>query len=1744
MITFSDIVKTGLILWAIYEEWTKPEPPEKTTGITPEAKMVTGYLPLVYGRGLVEGTLVYADTTKKFTMTGVTVNSQQTFQAGPSAIPASSLSVVTIDPTDATKTITSSLIVPAQSALKLDTTYPTDAVSDLLYAQYTIARGDINRVVECLVDDKYISSPDLGGSARSKWDSKHSNQSALRIDIHTNGGTDAVMTANQPRRKAAAFTNIAYASCAFKLNAMNPQFTSVPKVKFLIEGRKIRTTLNPGNTAILPTRVYSNNPAWVLLDYLLDCGSLDDSLRITESMLDLNSFRETAAVCDQVIANADMKVMSARSGKFYNPTQLGNTLVAPYNAAPSVTEPLRKYECNIVLDTSKSISENVKSILLSMPEASLVWSGGKYKLLLDNPTGVTITDSDLVLSQEVLKSFPPSSSKYNYCTVTFKNESAEFVEEKVSWPPKITDSAPYRGVGPFRYSRSTRTNWGEENNGANVGPTLLNNYAVWSGESAGFTFVYKIYIPTALADDYRLRIASGDSNHRVRMVNLETSVMIVDGYASNGLYTSSVKALTAGRYSITVECTGAALFGMAGTLSQATSGAQIWNSADETYTDFIAVPSDSGKYNTLLSQDGYILSSNEISASGITDYYHAALLAKYTVEKSRDTYAISFSYIITNKLLEPGDIVTLTSKTITNSVPTRLRILQVEIDINNICKVSAVYAPVLNSDITEFLAPTVSVPVTSTVVPTPSKPVYTPYYDPKSTALGEVKWTTNDSLTVSYDLYYARYETQGVATFVLLASDIKATTYSINQIIPYISTVFAVRGYRADGTYSDLVESDLVLNLNTFNTKMITASVSKIERSEIGVLVPTTITFSTPYASATHQWTIAGVVQTDTSNSITVSTTNASMATSVKVVDATTFSIMSDSLTIPFTQLKTTSFTSTIFKRSILKPDTPTDGSFLLPVPSGWSDGIPEDNGTNLTVWMSSRLFTSDGESPQALVWKTPTELVSTSDTKLEFSVDGSTNWHPIGVPLDQYMRTTVTANGEATVSIVKIRGENGSPGAVGQGQVNGICFNRSATPLVDRPAGGTFSSPAATGWSDGVPAGTDQLYMATRIFTSDGLPPHSAVWSFPVAISKDGTSGTIRFTYSSATNAPTLPASSTQTATGWGPIPDTTTIWMSQQVNTLSATGVVLSYGTWSTPSKIKGEKGDQGLSIKGDTGDSVDIIFRRSAAAPSVVGAPANWYSNVDLVPDSTEPMWSSVGYKLLGASSFTWNTPIKIEGSSIAEITIYTRGAPSTTPSGGLYSFSSGNTLVTMPTSTGATWSYAIPAGTTPVYTSRAVVSARAGYVGNIAVTGWTTPVVSMKDGIDGSPSTVPGPSGKTAKRLYYKQLYTGYEPQTPMASTDGALPAIAYDLFWNIITWSETPYTVATGEKQWQTDAIYQPNGDYQNTVWGVPYLSLFKVGSLEAITTFTGELKSTSGTGERLTINEDRTSHEFRTYSNTNNLLFSAGDSVIGDYTVVYANPAGSAEQPVRIAYQAKIRHPSDFVNRAGVGMETMFWGHNGKPDVNGSTLIRMGETGYYLNNEFCRAFNVTYSSEAGNNAFQVSLGSHASYGTSGADTAQYAGYFASQFNMSPGSTRTSVYICDPSYALRASGNVYVTGNITATANITAYNGSDKRLKHNIVLISNPIEKLSKINGYTFTWNDDYYAKQNQDLFKRNDIGVIAQEIMEVIPEAVHEKDDGFLGVDYQKIIPLLIEAIKEQQLQIEELRNDITRLSE
>ena len=114
--------------------------------------------------------------------------------------------------------------------------------------------------------------------------------------------------------------------------------------------------------------------------------------------------------------------------------------------------------------------------------------------------------------------------------------------------------------------------------------------------------------------------------------------------------------------------------------------------------------------------------------------------------------------------------------------------------------------------------------------------------------------------------------------------------------------------------------------------------------------------------------------------------------------------------------------------------------------------------------------------------------------------------------------------------------------------------------------------------------------------------------------------------------------------------------------------------------------------------------------------------------------------------------------------------------------------------------------------------------------------------------------------------------------------------------------------------------------------------------------------------------------------------------------------------------------------------------------------------------------------------------------------------------------------------------VYVNGSIASTADVTAY-ASDERLKTNIVEIDNPIEKVKQLRGVTFDWQDDVEEKGFEPAAK-HETGVIAQEIQKVIPDAVVPApfDPDYLTVKHEKIVPLLIEAIKEQQKEIEELK--------
>jgi hypothetical protein len=127
----------------------------------------------------------------------------------------------------------------------------------------------------------------------------------------------------------------------------------------------------------------------------------------------------------------------------------------------------------------------------------------------------------------------------------------------------------------------------------------------------------------------------------------------------------------------------------------------------------------------------------------------------------------------------------------------------------------------------------------------------------------------------------------------------------------------------------------------------------------------------------------------------------------------------------------------------------------------------------------------------------------------------------------------------------------------------------------------------------------------------------------------------------------------------------------------------------------------------------------------------------------------------------------------------------------------------------------------------------------------------------------------------------------------------------------------------------------------------------------------------------------------------------------------------------------------------------------------------------------------------------------------------------------PSSGNLGIGTTNATSKLTVAGNLLVTGIITATDFNSA---SDIRLKENIQKIDNPIDKIIKIDGVRFDWKSD----------NKPSMGVIAQNIEEVLPELVSGGESK--TVNYNGIIGLLIECVKTQQEQIDELNRRLDEL--
>jgi len=125
----------------------------------------------------------------------------------------------------------------------------------------------------------------------------------------------------------------------------------------------------------------------------------------------------------------------------------------------------------------------------------------------------------------------------------------------------------------------------------------------------------------------------------------------------------------------------------------------------------------------------------------------------------------------------------------------------------------------------------------------------------------------------------------------------------------------------------------------------------------------------------------------------------------------------------------------------------------------------------------------------------------------------------------------------------------------------------------------------------------------------------------------------------------------------------------------------------------------------------------------------------------------------------------------------------------------------------------------------------------------------------------------------------------------------------------------------------------------------------------------------------------------------------------------------------------------------------------------------------------------------------------------------------------------------PGYRLDVAGQVHATGFPTS---------SDMRFKEDITPVDNALDKVLRLNGVYFKWNQLHREVLKRSNTKTRQVGLIAQQVREVVPEIVSEwADQGaedYLAVDYNRLVAIMIEAMKEQQTQITEQQSTIEQL--
>ena len=225
----------------------------------------------------------------------------------------------------------------------------------------------------------------------------------------------------------------------------------------------------------------------------------------------------------------------------------------------------------------------------------------------------------------------------------------------------------------------------------------------------------------------------------------------------------------------------------------------------------------------------------------------------------------------------------------------------------------------------------------------------------------------------------------------------------------------------------------------------------------------------------------------------------------------------------------------------------------------------------------------------------------------------------------------------------------------------------------------------------------------------------------------------------------------------------------------------------------------------------------------------------------------------------------------------------------------------------------------------------------------------------------------------------------------------------------------------------------------------------------------------------------------------------------------------------------------------------------------GTTAIRLAQTAGGSDNDDITLTGGTGISIARTSASEITITNSStntnSFATGGSlssgtltitGNSGFSSFSVSGFSTATNQTRSSLSIDtgdNVQFGGLGAGTSAASGEVRATGEITAFYSSDIALKENINPIENALNKVMSLGGYNYDWKDSYVEKRggiDGYFVRKSDVGVLAHEIEKVVPEAHATREDGTGAVRYEKIVPLLIEAIKDLNKEIKELKNSKT----